>query len=119
MRTKTLAIALSAVLATGLAAQDALAGKGGGGGGGGGHSGGGGMPGMDMGRGMPRGGGSGSTMPGSGGTGGMGRGADMPGQGGSAYKGQGVDAKARETYRLGEDQGKGELERIRKGDFSD
>ena len=119
MRTKTLAIALTAALATGLAAQDALAGKGGGGGGGGGHSGGGGMPGMDMGRGMPRGGGSGSSMPRSGGMGGMGRGADIPGQGGSAYKGQGVDAKARETYRLGEDQGKGELERIRKGDFSD
>ena len=118
MRTKTLAIALSAVLATGLAAHDALAGKGVGGGGGGGHSGGGGMPGVDMGRGMPRGGGSGGTMPRSG-SGGLGQGADMPGQGGSAYKGQGVDAKARETYRLGEDQGKGELERIRKGDFSD
>jgi len=117
MRTKTLAIALSAVLATGLAAHDALAGKGGGGGGGG-HSGGGGMPGVDMGRGMPRGGGSGGTMPRSG-SGGLGQGADMPGQGGSAYRGQGVDAKARETYRLGEDQGKGELERIRKGDFSD
>ena len=119
MRTKTLAIVLSAVLATGLAAQDALAGKGGGGGGGGGHSGGGGMPGVDMGRTMPKGGGSSSMRPGSDGMGGMGSGSDISGKGGSPYKGQGVDAKARETYRLGEDQGKGELERIRKGDFSD
>jgi hypothetical protein len=113
MRKKTIAIALSALVTTAVVIQDGLAGKGGAAGG---HPGGAGMPGVDMGHGMPKGRGSSGMMPGSRGTGGTGQGLDMPSRGGSAYKGQGVDAKTRE--RVGEDQGKGKLER-RAGDFLD
>jgi hypothetical protein len=92
MKDKTLVIAITAALVTGLASFDAVAGKGGGGGGGG--SGGGGMPSMGN-----MGGGGMSKGPGTAPVSGM---QGMSGKGGNEYKGQGIDSQSRERIRIGE-----------------
>lgn len=119
MKQKTLAIAISLAMLTGIASLDVIAGKGAGGSSG--RSGGGmpGMGGMGGSSGMSgMGGGSGMSgmggMSGGSGMSGMGSGSGMSGMGGGEYKGQGIDAQSRERHRIGEKEGVGE--RVREAD---
>ena len=108
MKQKTLAIALSSALLTGLASLDAVAGKGGGGGGASsGRSGGGGMSGMGggmqgMGGGMSKGAGSGGSMKGTSGMGGMKGSGGMSGMGDGGSMGKAAGTQSSERHRIGE-----------------